>query len=288
MLGVLPRLPARGPAGAGLIAGGVVMVLPAALVELAVSAVGLTELLPGLAPPISILARLWLATVIGVEVAAVAMALTGGRSVYKKEATQVSWPRSFGLRALTRLARGRDAEAIAPDAPMTTPLFGAEAGQQAIDERRRVDLHPDAPPRAPLLASRDLPPLSLVPVVEPEPEPSGRFATAIRETSAAERDRPLPRAPEPLSDTDVEQLRAPVVQQAPSPAPASPSIAVMPAVTEGTPLADLLARFEAGVDQRLAATGRVVVDEPAPEADMALREALDTLRQLSAETRKAG
>jgi len=299
---------------AGAMAGGAIAAIPAGLLELIFASTGLSEVMPVLAPPVG-----WPVQGVLVLSGAAIAAVLGGSSEEGKNT--MGWTQSLGLQQLVRLARG---QASAPAESVARPARrsrSAEGKARDLLARRRADLHPDAPPRVPLVASLDLPPvaelapeLTLVetPAVAPAPEP--RPATPIRDTTDQDRPRPLPRAPEPLSDADLNWVRGllngdaeaePVAQPASASVPLA-KVATLVAPREDAPLMELLGRFERGVAERIVlrdaadAQSRVedsvIAETPAPveaepeasipslddELDEALSAALETLRKLSA------
>ncbi len=328
--GVIDRPASRGGRvlfGA-LLASAAVAALPASLVELAIASLGLGEALPSLAPPLGLAPRILLALSAGVITAA--MLLIFGKMSPGEEIAQPQGERtdrmtsaaSFGWQRLASFARG-----------------GTSAPARNTDRRphdmkwRRADLHPDAPPPVPLFASRDLPAgvfdaadrsapiLELVPatpVTERQPPfLSVDFDPArppVRDLSRHDRPRPLPRSPEPLSEEEVEALRA-LLRAIPEPEPQTPQTmaeqdepAAAPTVEPDAPLSALLGRFEKSVEERIAladaqdAAARLDQrlnrsDDPLPAerqpqevetVDHALRDALETLRVLSAGKRGSG
>jgi len=158
---------------------------------------------------------------------------------------------------------------------------GAQAAAEALPRRRR-DRHPDAPPRQPLFASRDLP----------------AFDSQRPQQARADMDLPpLPRAPEPLSDAQIAQLVAaatarPVAVPPPSLSVPAPSAAQraqgwersLPHVATGE-LTTLAARFEQGAAgpflSQPATSGTV------DDTEAALAKALATLRSLATQGRAA-
>jgi hypothetical protein len=154
----------------------------------------------------------------------------------------------------------------------------------------RGDWHPDAPPRSPIVASRDLPsfetgnqPLAVGyarPLIVSRP-----VRDLINEVQA----RPLPRSPEPLSEIGLDAVRALLADRnAETETPEGEAeTGILDLALEGTilpddlPLSALLDRFEQEVDRRIA------MGEPdagiglQPEVDAALRSALETLKALS-------
>ncbi|HEX7854338.1 MAG TPA: hypothetical protein VF503_11645, partial [Sphingobium sp.] len=270
---------------AGMVAGTCLIAVPASLLELVFSSIGLSELVPALAPPIGWPVRIALALLATAVAAAIAGVPSGkGVAPGSKRNAIMGWTQSLGLHHLARLARG---EANVPDhRAVITPAMRAprfrRSPQEKVKEtlaRHRADLHPDAPPRAPLMASRDLP---LVPELAPElrvvesipasaaeAAPRQRLASPIRDTTDKIRPRPLPRAPEPLSDSDLNWVRglldssdekAAAVEAEPVAvelSPLEPLLAITPqtaavAVSADDSLMSLLGRFEQGVAERVA------------------------------------
>jgi len=311
----------RGRRQSALIAGAVtaacLIALPVGLLELGIASIGLSELLPVLAPPIGWPVRIVLALAAAAIVAALSAGLggsenqgiaPGGKRPGRKGKDTMGWAKSLGLHHLARLARGEEAASHAPVATPRPPAFPkpelvADADTDLLP-RRRGDRHPDAPPRAPLMASRDLPAaieLSIVeaaPVSEPANEPPMAYVSPVRDTTHEDRPRPLPRSPEPLSDSDLGWVRGLLSERGDKSVtddatPARPS--------EGSLLA-MVDRFEQGVSRRIAlidsasAIARVEGDaapaapaaanpetpvDEAQEMDDALDAALETLRKLS-------
>lgn len=330
------RIEGKAKRQGALIAGGVtaacLIALPPALIDLAVSSLGLSEMLPMLAPPIALPVRIVLALV-GAAVAAALGAVASGTNethgrapvatkTGRKRNDVMGWTKSLGLHHLARLARGQDAT----PKPATGPQLVADNG--VVDEdmlaRRREDLHPDAPPRPILVASRDLPdpeepvvqpaaPLALVETVEEEailPAVSTSYASPVRDTTRQDRPRPLPRSPEPLSDSDLGWMRdllaerdAKIAGALVGPMPDGARPMSEDSAPDGS-LLSMLDRFEQGVSHRIAlrdaasAMARVEESLPVPPVaivtdpvvaivdedravDDALGAALETLRRLS-------
>ncbi|MFT3967347.1 MAG: hypothetical protein QM690_15835 [Sphingobium sp.] len=302
--------------------------VPPGLLDLIFSSVGLSELVPALAPPVGWPVRIVLALL----AAAMAAGLAGGTGresgpvgdgrAGRKRTADMGWTQSLGLHHLVRLARG---ETGIPDRRVTiTPAMRAprfrRGPQEKVQEtlaRHRADLHPDAPPRAPLMASRDLPPVTELTIVETPAgdvraaQPLPRIATPIRDTTDTVRPRPLPRAPEPLSDSDLGWVRGLLNGREGAsedflagPVSTEPLSEILPEAPAADIAADdsllsLLGRFEQGVAHRIAlrdaadAQSRIEesmadpavppVEEPVREMEMdeALTAALETLRKLS-------
>lgn len=121
---------------------------------------------------------------------------------------------------------------------------------------RKADAHPDAPARAPILASADFgEPLELgfdqaVEVeAEPEPEPARPIPAFLVPDKAEPRVEP-----EALAESEAEP--EPPTAPAPAPAPA-------PAETGGT-IGDLMSRFESGLARKKQAIEREACQAPVP------------------------
>lgn len=250
-------------AALGLVAAVAVGLAPAHLLERAVMESGLPAVVAAAEPPLGFTARLLLAGMAGAGMAFAAWLL----------AFLILGTSAIGLRS----------PEVEPDVPHV----------------RRADAHPDAPPRAPVLATRDLgipflevrappaeAPLDLVapvpaPVEQPLPADLSQPLSAF--DPAAIPDSPLPppvvlrprrptppRAPvyEPNERFETFELTPPI-RPAPVSAPAEPIAAPE---TDAT-IHALLARLERGVARREA--------EPAPEDPHGLQDALASLRKLA-------
>jgi hypothetical protein len=206
-------------------------------------------------PPIGNGGRLALA----LGMSAVAAAIAG------LVALLIARPEAAGLTSLRNLFR-RGSEEAGDDEPVLT--------------RRRVDLHPDDPPRPPIRAGRDLPAGGLdavgaTSVYEPaefDPWLGGAAVEAEDELMLAEL------APGEDFGEDAPWLQpAEITSSSPSPDPADKSLGAM------------VARFEAGLARRRqdaiakaaipAAAGAAAEDEP--EVDFALEAALSTLQRMT-------
>lgn len=157
-----------------------VAAVPGAMLEQAVSASGLPAVIAAAEPPLGMTARIALALAAGLVVAGVA-------------------------RLLLLVILGDSAEGAAVEARDDAP---------APPSIRRADAHPDAPPRPPLLATRDL-------------------GTPFLEVRAGgkpdEDDAPLPALPEPVP------LTAPVIDADARPLPLGPAVP-RPAANDLPPL----------------------------------------------------
>ena len=209
-------------------------------------------------PPIGNGGRLALA----LGMSAVAAAIAG------LAALLIARPEAAGLTSLRNVFRRRSEDA--DDEPVLT--------------RRRVDLHPDDPPRPPIRAGRDLPAGGLgavgtTSVYEPAEFDPWLGGATVEAREEAEDELVLANlAPEEDFGDDAPWLQ-PAEMTSPSPLsdPADKSLGAM------------VARFEAGLARRRqdvaaqttaqAATGAAVEDEP--EVDFALEAALSTLHRMT-------
>jgi hypothetical protein len=244
--------------------------MPLPMLEELVMGSGLPSVVAQAEPPLGTTARLLLAGGVGALVAA------------------FSWIAGFVVLGTRSLSIGRDAEPVEPEA-VATPVL------------RRADAHPDAPPRPPLLATRDLgePFLEVraAPAEAPAPAPAEqplpldldqRLASfdpeAVPEVPipapiAFARPKPRPR-PEPQRERfEVFELTPPVRRVSPRrPAPVRDEAITRPE-TDASVHA-LLERLERGVIQKGLASARPAPRTPR-EAERGLEEALVTLRNLA-------
>jgi hypothetical protein len=152
--------------------------------------------------------------------------------------------------------------------------------EEILTRRRRVDLHPDDPPRPPIRAGRDLPAGGLGPVAATSVYEPAAFDPWSGETPVeAEGELVLADlAPEEEFDGEAPWLQ-PAVMTSPPP---------MPDPTDKS-LGAMVARFEAGLTRRRqvepASTAAIPVPEGAevdePEVDFALEAALSTLQRMA-------
>ena len=157
----------------GAAAAAAVVAVPVPMLEQLVSQSGIPAIVTAAAPPLGLTARL---------------AMAGGAGAV---AALLSWFALFLLLGTRGLTIGRAAE---PDVPVI----------------RRADAHPDAPPRAPLLATRDLgtpflevkAPSAETPVIQPDPlftpvhvavddEPAGEATPPTEQPLPVDLDQPL-------------------------------------------------------------------------------------------------
>ena len=213
-------------------------------------------------PPIGNGGRLALA----LGMSAVAAAIAG------LVALLIARPEAAGLTSLRNLFR-RGSEEAGDDEPVLT--------------RRRVDLHPDDPPRPPIRAGRDLPAGGLgavgaASVYEPAEFDPWLGAAAVEAQEDPEEELMLADlASEEDFGGDAPWLQpAEMTSSSPLPDPADKSLGAM------------VARFEAGLTRRRqdaiakaaipSATGVAAEDEP--EVDFALEAALSTLQRMTRQT----
>lgn len=150
---------------------------------------------------------------------------------------------------------------------MRRPGSRATDAPNAADNlrRRRRDRHPDAPPRRPLLASRDLPPAETV---------HGLAGTMAVITPIAP-----PRSPEPMSDAQIAQLIAAATAR-PVAIPAAAQTA--PAMPDTGSCRNVAIASPAAAEAFPPATPALGPDMDAAAVEAALARALATLRKLAA------
>lgn len=218
-------------------------------------------------PPVGNAARLLLAF----GMAAIASMIAG------LVALLIAQPDAAGLSSLrARFRRASDAD-VAEDDDRETD-FSAR--------RRRVDLHPDDPPRPPIRAGRDLPAGGLGPLTAATAEPAEQSAEAdlwLGEFAEQNADELVlaDLAPEAAAPTGDEPWLQPAEINAPP----------LPAATDNS-LGAMVARLEAGLARRreapgegmatdtiLAPDGNAITAEP--EVDLALEAALSTLQRMT-------
>jgi hypothetical protein len=247
-------------------AGGLLLALiPYELLVRLVEESGIASVIPSAEPPLGDTARL------GMMVLAATLAgLFAGAALFLL----------LGLRAVTL--------------PLTLPNLPQRTVRPGGNSVRRSDAHPDAPPRPPVLATRDLglsfdeiaPSAALPVIIEAEPQPRGpriARATPPEQPLPADLDQPiaafdpnaLPLRPrerpplvQPLARAAEPEAESALESPAPEPAaPDSPTDASIPA---------LLDRLEQGLSRRAAAT-----PQQAKRAGGALQQALGSLRELA-------
>lgn len=193
---------------------------------------------------------------------------------------------AFGMAAVASLIAGFVALLIAkPEAAGLSSLrnpFHRRAA--AVEEdapapmRRRVDLHPDDPPRPPLRAGRDLPAGGLDGFDTTRPEPLLADGAASEDSEDEAELVLADLAPEEDFGADPPWLQpAEITMPPPAPDPVDKSLGAM------------VARFEAGLARRrqmaiaqgaLPGMGEAMQDEE-PEVDFALEAALGTLQRMT-------
>jgi hypothetical protein len=204
-----------------------------------VSATGLPSLFAAAQPPLGITAR--------IAIAVVGAVLT------------------FGLVFL--LLRLLDRSGL--DAPADGPVFQTE--DEEAPKLRRRDVHPDAPGRRPISATRDLgEPASFEPEA-PQP-PKASVPLWLDEAPPEALAEPVESEPE----AEPEAASEPV----PEPAPAPPA-------EQPTSIAALMERLERGLARRRSPHEAAVLHAPAPQVfpeapDDRLQSAIDSLQRLAA------
>ena len=192
---------------------------------------------------------------------------------------------AFGMAAIAAVLAGLVALLIAkPEAAGLSSLRnrfrrapdGASDGEPVLT-RRRVDLHPDDPPRPPIRAGRDLPAQGLGPIGAPggdaAPEPVPGVLDEVQEDELILADL----APIEIDEPGAEPWLQPVDRAGPVlPDPADNSLGAM------------VARLEAGLARRREPTATAdttapdgAVVEAEPEVDFALEAALSTLQRMT-------
>jgi hypothetical protein len=223
---------------AGLSVAFLAFAIPADLLAELVGSIGLDNVIPAAAPPLGAKARIGLGGAGAIAVFAVAFLV-------------LRWLDRFGAKP----RRAVD-EAMADLEP---------------PRLRRRDVHPDAPARAPLLATYDLgePEAAHTPP-DPDPAPAPAASPAPADTSP-----PV----EPRPDTDVRpEAVAPAAMWTDEAEPTLEPFA------EGRSIADLMARLEQGLARRRThvAPSDPMVAEPSPEpSDERLQSAIENLQRLA-------
>lgn len=244
---------------AGLGGAGAFALIPVDMLELGSRASGLAQAVPAAAPPLGDTARGLFIGIAGLGTAGLAALISPWRGRIPHKNTR-DRDMTFMETALGGLFRRRTKRVEHVEA--------APAEQQELElppSVRRADAHPDAPPRAPLMVSRDLGNgfSSLI-----EEEPRGPIVEDI--TGLA-----LPRAPEPLPweaiETEMSRLLDHVRFR---PVENAPHIlepeSTAPAATEPT-IRDLTDRLERGIARRRS---EPVVTQAFQPADTAVSDAL--------------
>ncbi len=196
---------------------------------------------------------------------------------------------AFGMSAFAALIAGLVALLIAkPEAAglsslrnrfrRTSPEVESDDSEEILTRRRRVDLHPDDPPRPPIRAGRDLPVGGLDGSAIAERSAPGLW---LDEAATDDADELVlaDLAPEEEFDGDAPWLQpAEMTSPPPMPDPADKSLDAM------------VARFEAGLARRRQAAPvsttaipvpEAVAPESEPEVDFALEAALSTLQRMT-------
>ena len=189
----------------------------------------------------------------------------------------IAQPEAAGLSALRRrFSRASDEDVDADDGETWT-------------RRRRVDLHPDDPPRPPIRAGRDLPAGGLGPLTAPVVDEPGELDLLLGEADEHDADELVLADLAPLITSEaVDTGDEPWLQPAEMAAPATPEPATPEPVDNS--LGAMVARFEAGLARRRQNSGAAAAipgaddglgSEPEPEVDLALEAALSTLQRMT-------
>ncbi|MGD9811577.1 MAG: hypothetical protein AB7U35_09630 [Sphingobium sp.] len=254
--------------------------VPLSLLERGVTASGLAGLFPAVAAPLGSTARAVLVLASGLLASALAAVTVpgwlGGGSL-NRESTM-----TFIFSRMTAFMRG-DGYRRAIPAPR---IEASDAVAEPVPVLRRSDAHPDAPPRPPLFARRDLGDEALPPVGE-------EWEEAVGYDSAPEVS--MPRTPEPLPWETIQQEMERLVARAERAGDDGPGgLSSEETGLEGLSIRELTNRLERGLARR---RGMPVPQpdavqtqdddleeaEDAPSADE-LGSALETLRRLAART----
>jgi len=226
---------------AGLAIAFAAFAVPADLLAALVEATGIAAFVPAAEPPLGFEARMYL----GAGGAVLAFACTFAL-----------------LRAIDRFGARRSEPAC-------------ELGPEAeAPRRRRRDIHPDAPARAPLLAGCEVGEPEPNPLPEPEPEPEPETEILLEQPAPEPWPPEMPPPSEPWEAEAAEAERA-----ADEPAHA------LPPPPLGSSIPDLMARLEQGLARRRvapppAAPAEAPSADPEP-ADDRLQSAIDSLQRLA-------
>jgi hypothetical protein len=260
-----------------------VLVMPVAVLESLVMDSGIAAVFQAAEPPLGFTARALLAGGVG------------------GLAALLGWFMAFVLVGTRGVTVGKAAESGAPHMPVL----------------RRADAHPDAPPREPLLATRDLGtpfldvrapeveqavadvrtdpiPVSAPPLEQPLPRDFNQPLAAFDPSAIPHAPRPKPvplaplrRTPRPAVFDETERFEVfeltPPVRSKPVPAPvmqmSAPAEPIVRPETDASVHA-LLERLERGVVRKGLATGMETEARPR-DAERGLEDALVTLRNLA-------
>lgn len=240
----LVSLAALGGAGAGAL-------MPVDMLELASRISGLARVLPAATPPLGETARIVFIGLCGVGVAGFSALLSPWKTRANRGNTEDTIMTFMASKFSALFRRGMKR------IDMTDDMANLEPEIELAPSVRRADAHPDAPPRAPLMVSRDLAG-ETSPLVDEEPR--GPIVEDITGLS-------MPRAPEPLPweaiETEMSRLLENVRYRAVEPAPSIPEEETG-AAAEPT-IRDLTERLERGIARR---RGEVAVAELSSEPDM--------------------
>ncbi|MCO5793732.1 MAG: hypothetical protein HEQ21_13000 [Blastomonas sp.] len=225
------RYPAAIAVGGGLAAAVGSSFIPMNAIEGFVSAYGIAELLPAAAPPLGNTARLALSTGIGTLTAGALLALLprGETDIMGFETAVKSDPAQSGSSEDAAASASRSGTSRLAGWLRTLRFGKSEAAEDEVSDFadlkrlriRNADQHPDAPVRAPIMASSDLD-------AEVASEPDLASPAAASAQSAESNPEPMP------LDLDASMAFAPPASAEPAPAePApAPSFRFAPALAE--------------------------------------------------------
>lgn len=228
---ILIALAAIGGAGAGAL-------VPADMLELASRISGLDQIFPAAAPPLGETARLAFSGLTGAGAAGLAALLSPLKARANPKDTEDS-NMTFMASTFAGLFRRKSKYS-----ELTDDMPAAEPEIELAPSVRRADAHPDAPPRAPLMVSRDLAG-EASPLVDEEPR-----GTIVEDITGLS----MPRAPEPLPWEAIESemgrllenVRFRPVDPAPTALKGEAEAAAEPTIR------DLTERLERGIARRRA------------------------------------
>ncbi|RXR28835.1 hypothetical protein [Sphingobium fluviale] len=227
---VLVSLAAIGGAGAGAL-------LPVDMLELASSTIGLDRFIPAAAPPLGASARLIIIACAGLGAGGLAALLSPLKTPVAPKDTEDTEMTFIASTFSALFRRGAKRVEQIDDMPAAEPEI------ELAPSVRRADAHPDAPPRAPLIVSRDLAG-EASPLVDEEPR--GPIVEDITGLS-------MPRAPEPLPweaiETEMSRLLENVRFRSVEDTPDASEQSADSSAVEPT-IRDLTERLERGIARR--------------------------------------
>ena len=251
-------------AAAGAVA---VVALPADILEMVVLASGIPSIVPAAAPPVGETAHILIAAGAGSTVAAI----TAWLSPWKASLRDVTADGIWGSRLLPRLPFA-SRRSQRPHGLIETDVDSTADLMDFAGTIRRSDAHPDAPPRPPVFASRELGNEALPPV-------SDAYSPEALDSTGS-----ISRAPEPLPWDVIQQE----MQKLATGMAGRSSVSTSDA-DEMLSLQDMLDRLERGLERRRDSSAGTVegpshraADRPRPIINEELEDALAVLRSITA------